>query len=161
VPQLIARFNDGSTLEFDEGRFDGWCVYLTRPSVSRYAPRDTEYFEFIRRLANKHGRDRLYGDFRRVYELTSNCVEEAALDAIRLASAAYGEDALEFSIMMVTIYAGMIAEENKKFSRLGRRVKRLGIYQVLYLGMPVESAANFSRGKPWRQIAKECQSHGF
>ena len=28
---IIKRFSDGSFLEFAQGSFDGWCVYVTTP----------------------------------------------------------------------------------------------------------------------------------
>ena len=38
-------------------------------------------------------------------------------------------------------------------NKLGKRLKRLGIYQMLFEGMNVDQAANWSRGKPWREIS--------
>ena len=62
---------------------------------------------------------------------------------------------------MTTIYAGMIAEERKAYTKLGKRVKRLGIHQVILEGMAPTRAANFSRGKAWREIAALCTERGF
>ncbi|WP_287129575.1 DUF7004 family protein [Candidatus Cyanaurora vandensis] len=55
----------------------------------------------------------------------------------------------------------MVAEENKKFTKLGKRVKHLGVYQILIEGMPAHQAANFSKGKKWREIATDCKNRGF
>lgn len=42
--RIVTTFSDGSKLEYDKGAFDDWCVYLTRPSISKYAPKDFQYF---------------------------------------------------------------------------------------------------------------------
>jgi hypothetical protein len=56
---------------------------------------------------------------------------------------------------------GMIAEENKENTILGKRIKRLGMYQTLIEGLPAEMSANFSRGMKWKQLDKECTKRGF
>ena len=50
-------------------------------------------------------------------------------------------------IWFTIIYAAMIAEENKANAILKKRIKRLGMYQVLIQNMKPEEAAQFSRGK--------------
>ena len=46
--RIVTTFSDGSKLEYDKGAFDDWCVYLTRPSISKYAPKDFQYSEVSR-----------------------------------------------------------------------------------------------------------------
>jgi hypothetical protein len=55
----------------------------------------------------------------------------------------------------------MIAEENKANAILKKRVKRLGVHQVLVLGMPPSEAAKFSNGKKWRDLDAIMKSNGF
>ena len=55
----------------------------------------------------------------------------------------------------------MIAEEQKKFTRLGKRIKRLGIYKLLIENRSVSESANFMRGMGWRDIATLCEERGF
>ena len=55
----------------------------------------------------------------------------------------------------------MVAEENKQFTKLGRRVKRLGMHQVLRDRIPPAQAADFSRGRTWQEIDAECRERGF
>ena len=74
---------------------------------------------------------------------------------------AYGEDALEVDILFSILYAGMIAEENKHRAKLRKRVKRLGVHQVLWEDMAPEAAATFSRGKSWEVIDRECVQRQF
>lgn len=161
MSQLIKRFSDGSILEYDEGKFDAWCVYLTRPGVERYAPRDFQYFKRLSEYADKYGSDRLYNDFVALYNLTDKNLKSSVLDKIEEITSAYGDDSLNIAIDFTIMYMGMIAEENKKFTKLGKRVKRLGVYQVLKEGMSSYEAANFSRGKTWRDIDAICRRGGF
>ena len=44
------------------------------------------------------------------------------------------------------LYMAMIAEERKAGTRLGKRIKRLGIHKLLIENIPVREAANFMRG---------------
>ncbi len=161
MPRLIKQFKDGSVLEYDSGSFDDWCVFLTRPNIKRYAPRDTQYFERFSQLGKTHGANQIYSDFCSMYEITSKSITPEGLDLIERVTAHYGGDALEMQILFTVVYAGMVAEENKAFTKLGKRVKRLGMHQVLCEGMPPHSAANFSRGKPWRELAAMCEERGF
>lgn len=43
----IKRFEDGTIIEQGRGRFDDYCVYLTRFGQGKYAPKDEEYFSFF------------------------------------------------------------------------------------------------------------------
>lgn len=161
--QRITTFSDGSYLEYDQGSFDAWCVYLTRPNAQRYAPKDYQYFERLLALADRYGRDRIYRDFCTIYERTGKTIEEQVLDLIKQLGSRYDDpaDALNISIDFTIMYMGMIAEENKAHAILGKRVKRLGIYQVLYDGLSPMEAAFFSRGKKWRGLDALCKLKGF
>ncbi len=53
------------------------------------------------------------------------------------------------------------AKENKLGTKLGKRIKRLGIHQVLYDRYSPAAAASFSRGLPWTRIDNECKLRGF
>ncbi len=161
MPRLIKQFQDGSVLEYDSGSFDDWCVFLTRPDVKRYAPRDTQYFARFAQLGQTHGVKQIYTDFCSMYEITGKNLTPDGHALIERVTAHYGADALEMQILFTVVYAGMVAEENKAFTRLGKRVKRLGLHQVLCEGMPPHIAANFSRGRPWRELAALCEARGF
>lgn len=68
----------------------------------------------------------------------------------------------KFAIVFTIIYLGMVAEENKiGYKKLGKRIKRLGIHQVLYDRYSPAAAASFSRGLPWTRIDNECKLRGF
>lgn len=152
MASLIKKFTDNSFLEYDKGGFDEWCVYLSRPNKTRYAPKDNEYFNFFKNIGLKYGSQKVYNDFVKIYNLTSKSIETTVLNEINNIAGEYGQDYLELDIWFTVVYAGMVAEENKAFTRLGKRIKRLGMHQILLQNLPSEVAANFSRGKPWREL---------
>ena len=159
--QRIKSFADGSFLEYDRGSFDGWCVYLVRRDGTRKPPRDVDYFYQLKRLAGKYGAGRIYRDFVCVYDLTGKRAERSALDQISRIAAFYGGDARKVDLTFSILYMAMISEEQKAYTKLGKRVKRLGVHRLLMEGRGVEESANFMRGMPWREIAKLCQARGF
>lgn len=55
----------------------------------------------------------------------------------------------------------MIAEENKAGTVLGKRIKRLGVHQVLLENISPRIAANFSRGMRAKEIIGECIKRKF
>lgn len=159
--RLIKRFSDGSELEYDKGKFDDWCVYLTRPGVPKYAPTDIQYFADLCKYADKYTSVKIYTDLAKIYNLTNKSLTNEVLSLIEQMSKIYNDDILEIEILYTILYAGMIAEENKKFAPNGKRVKRLGIHQILFEHIPPEEAANFSKKKKASWISAECKKRGF
>ena len=159
--QLIKHFPDGSFLEYDWGGFDNWCVYLTDASGNRKPPRDTDYFAQLKNLAERFSTDKVYNDYVKVYELTGKEVSKAALDSISRLSKEYGASANQVDTIFSILYMVMIAEERKAGTRLGKRIKRLGIHKLLIENIPVCEAANFMRGMCWQDIARLCEERGF
>ncbi|NTU78495.1 MAG: hypothetical protein HGA45_03690 [Chloroflexales bacterium] len=158
---LLRTFRDGSVLAFGAGRFDSWCVYLTRPDRATYPPKDVDYFTQLRSLAERYGAERLYADFLAIYHRTTKEVSPHVLEMIYHMAKAYGADDLEVDILLSILYAGMVAEENKRRAKLRKRVKRLGVHQVLFEDLNPAEAATFSKGKPWDVIELECAVRGF
>ena len=159
--KLIKRFPDGSFLEYDRGCFDDWCVYLTDASGNCTPPRDTDYFTQLKNLAERFCPDKVYSDYVQVYDLTGKQVSEEVLESITHLSEEYGASANQVDIIFSILYMAMIAEENKEGTRLGKRIKRLGIHKLLIEDVAVREAANFMRGMGWRDIARLCEERGF
>jgi hypothetical protein len=139
-------------LVYAEGRFDDWCIYRIQGRDIR-ASRDVEY---LTSLAAWDEPDVAYERFVDIYERTTGEIDFTVVKLIsgfRLP--------LEQEEVYVTLYMGMVAEEAKTGTRLGKRIKRLGVHQVLLERLEPEMAANFSRGKPWYELAYLCQSKGF
>ncbi|NLO63636.1 MAG: hypothetical protein GX095_00130 [Clostridiales bacterium] len=158
---IIKRFSNGAFLEYDRGSFDDWCVYLTIPTKTRIAPRDTDYFQTINDLASAYGLSNVYNDYVSNYNLTGKDVEEDVLKKITTIAQNYNDDANNVDILFSILYLAMIAEERKANTRLGKRIKRLGIHYLLFEKASISQAANFMRGMNWRQIDKLCEERGF
>lgn len=58
-------------------------VYLTRPSISKYAPKDFQYFQRLVDYGTKYGFDNLYEDYVEIYNLTTKNIEETVLRRIK------------------------------------------------------------------------------
>lgn len=160
MPRHIKTFSDGTSLEYDRGNFDHWCVYHRTPGLGRRAPYDVEYFDALRVLARSHSADRVYADFVGVYEKTTADLDGALLAHIEQVAEGYGPDRHRFDLTMTTIYAAMVAEERRGLP-LGKKVKRLGIHQTLHEGLAPNVAANFSKGKRAAELSALCRSKGF
>ena len=161
MSRIIKQFVDGSILEYDRGSFDDWCIYLTRPNTSRVAPKDVDYFTKLQQLSTKYGNSKIYNDFVAIYKKTHSHLDIEILQFITELSNTYSSDALEMDILLTTIYAGMVAEENKKHAILKKRIKRLGMHQILIEQLSPSIAANFSRRKRWKELDGECKKRGF
>jgi hypothetical protein len=157
---IIQRFVDGTSVEFDRGKFDAWCVYVTEPGGKRHAPTDASYFQTLRNLHRRH--PRIYEDYVRIFGVTGNLLTPAVLADIDTISKSYPpDDQREVALVLTIVYAAMIAEENRQHAPLKKRIKHLGIYQVLKENMDVQAAANFSKGKKWRDLDQLCRDRGF
>lgn len=158
---LIKRFNDGTFLEYDRGSFDDWCVYYTNKSGVRKPPRDTDYFQQLRDYSAQYGVEKVYGDYVRVYTLTGKEIDDAVLTGISTIAAEYGSSIRQIDILFSILYMAMIAEERKKYTRLGKKIKRLGVYKLLIENKSISESANFMRGMGWRDIEALCKERGF
>ena len=161
MARLIKRFTDGSVLEFDQGNFDEWCIFLTRPGRARVAPKDWQYFTRLQELAAEYGAAKVYADFASIFDATAQTLNNTLLMHITAISNNYPRHALRADIVFTLLYAGMLAEENKAYAPLGKRIKRLGVYQVVMEWLIPREAATFSVGRPWQVLAKLCESRGF
>ncbi len=159
--RTIKRFPDGSLLEFDQGNFDEWCIFLTRPGHPRFAPKDWQYFIRLQELAACYGKQKVYADFVAIFDATDRTLNAELLAQISRTSVDYTQHTLRADIVFTLLYAGMLAEENKAHAPLGKRIKRLGVYQVVREGMRPREAATFSVGRPWQELARLCEERGF
>ena len=96
-----------------------------------------------------------------MYDMTGKSVDDSVFDTITNVSSKYGTNSLEVEKIFSILYMAMIAEEQKKYTRLGKRIKRLGIHKLLFEGADVREAANFMRGLGWRDISRLCEERGF
>ena len=161
MPQKLNIFSNGGTIEFDTGSFDEWCVFITRPGGDRFAPTDVQYFSRLKKLARKHDPEKIYDDFVVIFNRTSSEINPDVFLLIRQMSRFYEPDSLEMEIWFNVLYAGMVAEENKENAILKKRIKRLGMHQVLIDGLEPEVAAGFSKGIQWKELDRLMKAKGF
>lgn len=159
--KTIKTFSNGVSVEFDEGRIDAWRVCLIDSDGGRFAPKDSFYFSKLKELADDYGVNRVYDDFVELYDETGKDVSKKVLGLIDDIAEDYGKDALKANVTFTLLYLTMIAEENRKNTKLGRRIKRLGAYELLKKNRPLDDAMSFMKDMPWRKIAELCEERGF
>lgn len=157
--RLIFEFNDSKRLLFSRGKFDDWCIFYIDGN-KRIAIRDEFIFRKLIMIKQLSPKFMFYEDFCNIFDKTTKKLDYCLIQEICLRSEKYNckFDAL-FCLMF--LYAGMVAEENKKNAILKKYVKRLGVHQVLIENTEPFYAANFSRGMSWRELASECSVRGF
>jgi hypothetical protein len=162
-PLLIATLSNGVNIQFVTGDIDDWCVEIKYPKRTRgVRPRDAEYFTELQDISKEE--PTIYEDYVKIYDLTTKELsKEVVALCIELASKYNKPD--KVARLFITLYGGMIAEINKlingKPSRLGKRIKRLGMHQVLVEQAHPAIVAKFSTGMSWEGIDAECKARGF
>lgn len=165
---LITTLTNGEDkvhLRFDRGSFDDWCIYVISSNKKWMKfPTDEWYFGIVKSWTQFRDPQEIYNDFCKIYDVTT---KDAFYDAtapvvqmIKEMSWNY-KDEFEASVIFTILYMGMIAEENKDGAVLKKRIKRLGMYQLLIEGLSAHEAAHFSRGKTTFELAPYCNERGF
>jgi len=155
------KLSDGTLLEYDQGKDDKWCVYVTEPGGSRNPPRDVDCFLQLKELSKKFGSDVLYADYVAVYKQVGKSVDNSVFDTIADAAVKYRTDSLKVEKLLSILYMTTISEENKKNARLGKRIKRLGIHKLLIDGVSPEEAAYSMNGMGFAELDKLCKKREF
>ena len=145
-------------LSFTRGKFDDWCVHVSGHHLPQY-PKDEWYFMKLKDYKTKLN-EAVYEDFKSLYSSTTKEVDANVFETIKEISGKYPNPD-EAEAVFSVLYMTMLAEENKQGAILRKRIKRLGVHQVLVEGMSPKIAANYSRGKTSLELAKECWSRGF
>ncbi|MEA3443402.1 MAG: hypothetical protein U9R19_01605 [Bacteroidota bacterium] len=162
MERLVKILAQNCKVVFDKGKFDHWCVYFIDGNGNKNAPYDVKYFAELKQISDYYGSDKVYNDFLEIYNLTNKEIDEAVLILIDKIITSYElQHQFDVEKWFSVIYAGMIAEENKDFAILKKRIKRLGMYQVLVENMAPAKAANFSRGKKWRELDELMKQKGI
>lgn len=162
MSRLIKNLKNQRRVIFDQGKFDNWCVYVVENNGRKKAPFDVTYFTDLKEVSNHYNNRKIYQDFVSIYNLTSITIDPNVSALIDTIVGTYqNQHQVLIEQWFTVIYAGMIAEENKARAILKKRVKRLGMHQVLILNMPAAEAAKFSTGKKWRDLDTLMKSYGF
>ena len=168
--QLVTTYTHGPekvALFFATGNFDDWAVVVKDKTGLRNYPKvptDAWYFSILKNWCGSRSAQEIYNDFVKVFDMTTNKAHLAdtapVVEEIKKMAWNY-PDYLEACVILTILYMGMIAEENKAGKILGKRIKRLGVHQVLLDGVHPKVAADFSRGKPATALTLECHQRGF
>lgn len=159
---IVKQLQNNRKIIFDTGKFDDWCVYVVESNGDKKAPFDETYFSDLWGIAQKYPQNKVYDDFVLIYDMTTKKIDEDVLNLINDITYRYRiEDRIIIEQWFTVIYAGMIAEENKEFAVLRKRVKRLGMHQVLIGSMSARDAARFSYNKKWRDLDGIMKPLGF
>lgn len=162
---MVVMIDGGKTcIYFDEGVYDGYCVYINGRGHWQYAPTDDVYFEWIKGLAHRYGTQQVWGDFCCVYEIAGNEVcQKEILNLVSNIDMHYNEDTI---LWWIVFYMTMIAENNKKGARLKKRIKRLGVYNILFDEYDINYVTTYMQ-KPegatdwWKYLDKLMKERGI
>ena len=152
---------DGKYLCYSKGQFDDWCVYEVDKNGLKKAPKDIDYFNDLYDYAKIFDNTEIYDDFVKIYNMTTKKLESSVVQEIKKLSNKYGKFNDEIFRIFSTLYMAMISEQNKKNTKLGKRIKRLGVYFLLIKKQTPEYCANFMTGKKWQEIDLLCLEGGF
>ena len=155
--EILHQFKKGH-IAFTEGKFDKWAVLVKVPGIPEW-PKDVWYFTKLWVYKQDLG-EKVWDDFCALYDQVTTTAEPEVFDWITELSASYPNPA-EAEVVFSILYMTMIAEENKQGAILKRRIKKLGVYQVLKEGMRPPVAAEYSKGKQAGVLVMECHSRGF
>lgn len=160
----------GRQIFYGVGKLDDYAVHvgeMCADGVFRCGwPSDKYYFDILRVLGERYGRDVVYADAMYLYNRAGLfrdvsghvCLSPAVVQDILAMVRHYpaDDDALWAEEAFCCVYYGMVAEENKRNAVLGATIKMNGICNVLKRGMPVIMAADSCRQKNAARIYDEC-----
>lgn len=161
MSRKIRDFNDGIYIEYSNGSFDSWLVSICAPDGTKIPPKDEDYFNALISLAKIKTNKEVYDDFVLVYDLAEDDVKDADFKTIDLISSGYGAQSLYANKVFSILYATMIAENNRKNTRLKKRIKRLGVHMLLIENVSPHDAAIYSYHKHFPELSEDCEKRGF
>ena len=145
--------SDGWTFFYAYGEFDPWCVYV------QHIPLDKEYFKQLKILSDKYGRDKVYNDFLKVYNIVDeNFDNKLGLSIAQEIDSTYEENTIP---LWIILYMTMIAEERKENAILKKRIKHLGVYNVLIDECDIDDVVTYMKNVDWKILDKYMKERGI
>lgn len=151
---------------FDRGRFDEWCVHCQKPDGSMWFAYDREYLSWIRNMAKFHGVDKVYNDFVTVYNSVDYYfdMKEGYETVCEVASHYKSKESTEH--WWTYFWMAMVAEERKENAIVGKRIKRLAVYNLLFDDYKMSYVLKYmnTRYNPsmdWMVLDRLCYERGF
>ena len=173
---------DNLCIFFARGKIDNWCAYIAQKDIDGrwhlYAPKDKFYFERVYYVAYMQSKaypkrkisayQKLYNEILHIAEImfsNPTKVDDTICAEIDRIANRYGDEEESYRSMLrlalYEIYYGMIAEENKENTILGRKIKMLGLYDMLIEQKVIDVACDCNRKQPVGVIHNECNNIGF
>lgn len=154
---------DDEIIFFGRGTTDVWCAYVAKEVGNNKMlcsmPSDKYYFTLIQNIAFGRGcPEAMYADFVDIHRRTGKCIDASVVEYIGRLADNYDRDADVMYNMFMHVYYGMVAEENKAHTHLGKSIKLLGLYDLLIRRKSVNDAADCNRGSNWRAIHADCEA---
>lgn len=149
---MLFFLNNGLTcIYFDKGNFDEYCVYINDVcKQKRYAPKDKDYFEWIRILSVQYGCHQVWSDFCAIYDIVDNNeTQEQVLNLIYDIDMHYNSDTI---IWWLIFYMTMLAECKKAHTILKKRIKKLGVYNIFFDKYDIDYIIKYMRGMKWQEL---------
>ena len=132
-------------LFFGRGRFDDWCVFVFDSVRSKFFfPLDYDYLYWIKCLGERFGNERVYFDFVLLYDCVRRGVSNRECYVVT-SMVDEGYVGVDTQVWWVIFFMTMYAECMKENTRLGKRIKRLGVYNVLVDGDDVEYVTQYMK----------------
>lgn len=152
------------SIYFSEGAFDNYCVYVNEvPNMFRYAMKDDEYFKWILSLSKQYGAVQVWDDFCAIYDIidmNSNVQPDAkrAMEVAADVDMHYTDDTIKWWLVF---YMTMVAECKKENAILKKRIKKLGVYNILFDGYSIDYTTTYMRNKHWRELDELMKERGI
>lgn len=150
--------NRQTCVYFDKGNFDKYCVYVNGRGRFRYAPTDDEYFNWILNLSKKYTVEQVWDDFCQVFNIVdTNENDNDVMNLIQKIDIHYDEDTI---IWWILFYMTMLAECKKENAILKKRIKKLGVYNLLFDKYSIDYVTTYMRNQTWRDLDKLMKERG-
>ena len=151
--------NNKTCIYFDKGKFDKYCVYINGRNKFRYAPTDDVYFNWIRILAKQYGNLQVWNDFCTIYDIVDTGeTENEVLSIIKNIDLHYNDDTI---LWWLIFYMTMLAECKKENTILKKRIKKLGVYNILFDEYSIDYVIQYMKGKNWRYLDNLMKERGI
>ena len=143
---------------FGEGNIDEWCVYCIKPNKKTWFAYDHEYLSWIRKMGKFHGENKIYDSFIRIYNNVSyNYDMIEGYEVIKDVSSDYPRTEHYWTWFWMT----MVAEERKENAILGKRIKRLGVYNILFDKYKLRYITSYMVGMKWYDLEELMMERGI
>lgn len=146
----------GLKIYYSKGRKDNWLVNYETVDGAVTHPIDKNYFRWTLELASQYGKDNVWDSFNSIYYSVKknrwmNEDRELCKRACIKEASKYDEPTLK---LWITYYMTMLAEENMPRAILGKRIKRLGVYNILWDEYTLDYVCSYMRDMGWMELAE-------